>query len=114
MNDGVARPFAVADTVLWGGACSSHTQRRIDLLTLHTHHPIIRHTRTQNKSAAMLPSTASNLAPQNLLIGIPKKGRLNEKVSKLLDGAGLEYRRVSRRWWMGLGGERRTYYLVHT
>lgn len=46
-------------------------------------------------SATMLPPTASNLQPNNILIGIPKKGRLNEKVCKLLDGAGLEYRRVS-------------------
>lgn len=43
----------------------------------------------------MLPPTATNLQPNNILIGIPKKGRLNEKVCKLLEGAGLEYRRVS-------------------
>jgi len=43
-----------------------------------------------------LPSNAGTLEPANILIGIPKKGRLNEKVTKLLDGAGLEYRRPDR------------------
>jgi ATP phosphoribosyltransferase len=52
----------------------------------------------------MLPPTATNLQPNNILFGIPKKGRLNEKVCKLLDGAGLEYRRVSRRLLVDGGG----------
>ncbi len=43
-----------------------------------------------------LTSSATDLKQGNILIGIPKKGRLNEKVCKLLDGAGLEYRRPDR------------------
>lgn len=43
-----------------------------------------------------MTSNAGTLKPANILIGVPKKGRLNEKVSKLLDGAGLEYRRPDR------------------
>lgn len=42
-----------------------------------------------------LTPNAGDIAPKNILFGIPKKGRLNEKVCKLLEGAGLEYRRVS-------------------
>lgn len=54
----------------------------------------------------MLPSTdPTTIQPQNILFGIPKKGRLNEKVCKLLEGAGLEYRRVSMQLdgWGALG-----------
>lgn len=40
-------------------------------------------------------SGSAILPKDNILMAIPKKGRLNEKVCKMLEGAGLEYRRVS-------------------
>ena len=37
------------------------------------------------------------IPPDNMLLAVPKKGRLNEKVMKLLvDGVGMEYRRPDR------------------
>lgn len=64
----------------------------------------------------MLPSTDPTTIqpPQNILFGIPKKGRLNEKVCKLLEGAGLEYRRVRVVCWMMVGGRGSTYALAAT
>jgi len=42
-------------------------------------------------------SMLSCIPPENLLIGVPKKGRLHELCIKLLvDGAGLDYRRPER------------------
>jgi hypothetical protein len=38
----------------------------------------------------------SSIPPDNLLFGIPKKGRLNEKCMKLLEGVGLEHKRPER------------------
>ncbi|KAJ1484981.1 hypothetical protein T484DRAFT_1795131, partial [Baffinella frigidus] len=39
----------------------------------------------------------SAIPPENMLLAVPKKGRLNEKVMKLLvDGVGMEYRRPDR------------------
>jgi ATP phosphoribosyltransferase len=34
--------------------------------------------------------------PPNLLFGVPKKGRLHEKIKELLNGAGIEYTRKAR------------------
>ena len=49
-------------------------------------------TRERSKSGAL-----ATIPPDNLLIGVPKKGRLHEQCIKLLvDGAGLEYRRPDR------------------
>ena len=31
---------------------------------------------------------------ENLLFAVPKKGRLHERIIKLLEGAGLDYNRV--------------------
>ena len=42
-------------------------------------------------------SALSSIPPENLLIGVPKKGRLHEQCIKLLvEGAGLDYRRPDR------------------
>jgi len=48
--------------------------------------------RERSRSGAL-----SCIPPENLLIGVPKKGRLHEQCIKLLvDGAGLDYRRPER------------------
>ena len=48
--------------------------------------------RERAKSAAL-----SNIPPDNLLIAVPKKGRLHDQCVKLLvDGAGLDYARPDR------------------
>lgn len=41
------------------------------------------------------PKGSSRLSKDDLLLAVPKKGRLMERVVKLLEGAGLEHRRVS-------------------
>jgi len=47
--------------------------------------------RERSKSGAL-----SCIPPENLLIGVPKKGRLHEQCIKLLVEAGLDYRRPER------------------
>lgn len=42
------------------------------------------------------PHGTSRLPKGNVLMAVPKKGRLYEKVVKVLEGAGLEYRRQER------------------
>jgi len=41
-------------------------------------------------------STPNSSPPENLKFAIPKKGRLHEKVTEMLKGAGVEYRREPR------------------
>jgi hypothetical protein len=45
-------------------------------------------------SVPVSPHGTSRLPKGNVLMAVPKKGRLYEKVVKVLEGAGLEYRRV--------------------
>jgi ATP phosphoribosyltransferase len=42
----------------------------------------------------MATSPRSRLSQDELLLAVPKKGRLCERVVKILEGAGLEHRRV--------------------
>jgi hypothetical protein len=42
-------------------------------------------------------SMVGNGTDERILFAVPKKGRLHERVLKLLEGSGLEYRRVSER-----------------
>ena len=41
------------------------------------------------------PNRNSMIPPENVVLGVPKKGRLYERCMKLIAGAGLEHRRVS-------------------
>jgi len=75
---------------------ATQTTRRTHSLPHTLPPPLPLFTPQLHPSTQSLPSNAGTLRPANILIGIPKKGRLNEKVSKLLDGAGLEYRRPDR------------------
>jgi hypothetical protein len=38
----------------------------------------------------------SSIPPENLLLAVPKKGRLYDKCMKLLEGVGLEHKRPER------------------
>lgn len=42
------------------------------------------------------PFTTSSAADDNILMAIPKKGRLFDRVNKLLEGSGIDYRRPDR------------------
>lgn len=46
--------------------------------------------------AALENSTSKNIPDGYAILAVPKKGRLNQQVLKLLDGAGLEYTRPDR------------------
>ena len=47
-------------------------------------------------SAAPAPGQGGALPSDYAILAVPKKGRLNDKVMKMLDGAGLEYTRPDR------------------
>lgn len=63
-----------------------------------SHSPIRRPPLTRSRPALNhheAPHTmTSSVAENNLLFAVPKKGRLHDKILKLLEGAGLEYHRV--------------------
>lgn len=55
--------------------------------------------RLDGSDMAAIPNTSdknSMIPPENVVIGIPKKGRLYDRCMKLLAGAGLDHRRVRK------------------
>lgn len=46
------------------------------------------------KMAAIPDGKNAVIPPENVIIGVPKKGRLYDRCMKLLTGAGLDHRRV--------------------
>lgn len=44
---------------------------------------------------AVVPGANSNIPTENVVMGVPKKGRLYDRCMKLLAGAGMDHRRVS-------------------
>eukprot|EP00960_Hanusia_phi_P020832 613801-Hanusia_phi.AAC.1 len=57
----------------------------------------LRSAMAQRRDRARSTNTMSSIPPENLLMGVPKKGRLHEQCMKLLvQGAGLEHKRPER------------------
>lgn len=49
--------------------------------------------------AAIPDGKTPMIPPENVVFGVPKKGRLYDRCMKLLAGAGLDHRRVGGWWW---------------
>ncbi len=47
------------------------------------------------RAMAAIPGNNSMIPPENVVMGVPKKGRLYDRCMKLLAGAGMDHRRVS-------------------
>lgn len=57
--------------------------------------------------AAILDGKNAGIPPENVIMGVPKKGRLYDRCMKLLAGAGMDHRRV-RRAFVGIKRVRRS------
>lgn len=57
--------------------------------------PVKAYIYTRHIAMATLPGTNSMIPSDNVVMGVPKKGRLYDRCMKLLAGAGMDHHRVS-------------------